>query len=272
MGGAARRPEAILRDCVGVAGSTLDIAEAALACSAMERPELDLTGYRAHLAEIARDAASSGAASPPALLAEVLATRHGYRGDRDTYDDIANADLARVIDRRRGLPVALSILWMHAARSRGWSCVGLNSPGHFVAQLAAHGQRWILDPFDGGRVLDEPALASLLRRAQGSGPMLDIDDLAVVDDRSVLLRLQNNIKLRLQRAGEKRRALAVVERMLVIAPRAVDLWREAGALNADLDNLRKAVGCLDQAMALAAGEGPRQRIAAERARLAGRLN
>ncbi|MBM3523957.1 MAG: tetratricopeptide repeat protein [Alphaproteobacteria bacterium] len=273
MSGPARSAEALLRQCVGGAGATIDIAEAALACAAMERPGLDMGPYRAHLAAIARDMAAVESSEPASLLADVLVERHGYRGDRDSYDDLDNADLARVIDRRRGLPVALAILWMHAARSRGWSCVGLNTPNHFIVQLDARGERRVLDPFDGGRMLDEPALAALLRRAQaGGGASLGIDDLVAVDDRSVLLRLQNNIKLRLVRAGDSRRALKVVERMLIVAPRAVDLWREASALNADIDNLRSAVECLDKAMALAAGEGARQRIAAERARLTGRLN
>lgn len=272
MAARATDPTTLLRACVGGAGATLDIAEAAFACAAMDRPGLDLAPYRGHLATIVDDLMAAEAASPPEALAAVLAMRHGYRGDRETYDDVANADLTRVIDRRRGLPVALAILWIHAARGCGWSCAGLNTPGHFVIQLDAQSARWILDPFDGGRVLDEAALSAILRRVQGPGTELATEDLARVDDRSVLLRLQNNIKLRLQRAGDKRGALAVVERMLVIAPRAVDLWREAGALNAVIDNLRSAIACLDKAMMLAAGDDARQRIAAERARLTGRLN
>ena len=151
MTAAPRSAEATLRQCVGATGATIDIAEAALACAAMERPGLDLAPYRAHLAAVARDMTAVEAAEPPALLADVLAERHGYRGDRDSYDDLDNADLARVIDRRRGLPVALAILWMHAARSRGWDCVGLNTPNHFVIQLDARGA-WELTLGNGARV------------------------------------------------------------------------------------------------------------------------
>ncbi len=264
----SQSPAETLRGAVAVAGPVVDLAEAALACAALDRGGLDLAPYRRHLAELIGDMRARTEAVPPVGLASVLAQWHGYRGDRETYDDIANADLAHVIDRRKGLPVALSILWMHVARGCGWRCMGLNTPGHFVIRLDAQGGNWILDPFDGGTILDHQALQMLI----GRGEKLSPENVATVDDRAVLLRLQNNIKLRLQRDGQTHRALAVVERMLIIAPRAAELWREAGAINAELENLRAAIDCLDTAIALAASADARQRIAADRARLTGRLN
>ncbi len=257
-----------LRAVVAVAGPIVDVAEAALACAALDRGGLDLAPYRNHLVELIDDARARPDAVPPVVLAAVLAQWHGYRGDRETYDDIANADLVHVIDRRKGLPVALAILWMHTARGCGWRCTGLNTPGHFVIRLDAAGGSWILDPFDGGTILDDQALRVLV----GRGEPLTAESVAPVDDRAVLLRLQNNIKLRLQRDGQTHRALAVVERMLIVAPRSVELWREAGSFNAELENLRAAIDCLDTAIALAASADARQRIAADRARLTGRLN
>jgi regulator of sirC expression with transglutaminase-like and TPR domain len=216
-----------LRDLVAGEEPAIDIAEAALACAALDRPGIDLAPYRAHLAQIAEEARSQEAGSPPAVLAAILAGDHRYRGDRETYDDLANADLSRVIDRRRGLPVALSVLWIHAARARGWVCFGLNTPGHFVVRLEAEGDAWIIDPFDGGTVLEHDALEALVRRVQGPQAKLLVEHLVDVDDRAVLLRLQNNIRLRLQQSGERQRALGVVERMLIISPRAIELWRAA---------------------------------------------
>lgn len=261
-----------LRTLVAGPAPEIDIAEAALAFSALARPELDLAPYRAHLAQLADEARIQDGGSPPAVLAAILAGDHGYRGDRTTYDDLANADLARVIDRRRGLPVALSILWMHTARARGWRCQGLNTPGHFVVRLEADGGTWILDPFDGGTVLERAALEDIVRRLQGSRGRLADEDLAGMDDRAVLLRLQNNIRLRLQQAGDNGQALQVLERMLIVSPRALELWRAAAGLNAELEKYGAAIACLDRALALAGTDDARQRIAAERARLAGRLN
>lgn len=261
-----------LRDLVAGPGPEIDVAEAALVLSALARPGLDLAPYRAHLAQLAQEARGQDGGSPPAVLAAILAGDHGYRGDRTTYDDLANADLARVIDRRRGLPVALSILWMHTARARGWRCHGLNTPGHFVVRLEAEGSVWILDPFDGGTVLERESLEAIVKRVQGPRSRLADEDLAGMDDRGVLLRLQNNIRLRLQQAGDNERALQVLEWMLIVSPRALELWRAAGALNAELEKYGAAIACLDRALALAGTDDARQRIAAERARLAGRLN
>jgi len=261
----------LLKRALAAPGPEIDLAGAALACAAMARPELDLASYREHLAALARDVAAAPGA-PAEALAAALAIRHGYRGDRESYDDLANADLARVIDRRKGLPVALSILWIHAARAQGWRCVGLDAPGHFVIRLEAAGRARVLDPFDGGRALEIDQLRALLRRIAGPAAAAGADHLEAVDDRSVLLRLQNNLKLRLAQAGRHAEALAVVERMLVIAPRAIELWREAAALHAEGGALRAALGCLKTAMALAAGTDARQRIAADIAALSGRLN
>ena len=157
-------PAEILRAAVAVAGPVVDLAEAALACAALDRGGLDLAPYRQHLAELIGDMRAREKTTPPMELASVLAQWHGYRGDCETYDDIANADIAHVIDRRKGLPVALSILWMHVARGCGWRCRGLNTPGHFVIRLDAQGSSWILDPFDGGTILDHQALQMLIGR------------------------------------------------------------------------------------------------------------
>jgi regulator of sirC expression with transglutaminase-like and TPR domain len=260
-------PLARLRMLAGVPGPVIDIAEAALACAALDRSGLDLAPYRAHLDALARGARALDGAAPPDLLAGLLAGEHGYRGDSETYDDLANADLARVIDRRRGLPVALSILWMHAARARGWRCVGLNMPAHFLLRLEAEDGAWTIDAFDGGRALDGAEL-SARRRAAG----LRAAGIGELDDRAVLLRLQNNIRIRLQQGGEPGRALGVMRRMLAVAPSVPALWEDAAALHEAEGSLRGALECLDAAMALAGSAPARQRIATMRARLASRLN
>jgi regulator of sirC expression with transglutaminase-like and TPR domain len=97
----------------------IDLAGTALALAALDHPDVEFARYREHLALLAREVGLRRAA-PAEALREVLIDAFGYRGDRDSYDDLDNANLIRVIDRRRGLPVALSILWLHAARAQGW--------------------------------------------------------------------------------------------------------------------------------------------------------
>ncbi len=103
------------------------------------------------LTAIARAAVDAAAADPAAdrgdaearrrVLAAVLHDRFGFAGDERSYDDPANANLIRVMERRRGLPVALGILWLHAMEAAGWGAHGIDFPGHFLIALeAAHGQ------------------------------------------------------------------------------------------------------------------------------------
>lgn len=267
---AAEDQLAVLRAAAAAPGPAIDIAQAALACAALDRPGLDLAPYRDHLAELAGAVrARAGLAAPPDMLADLLSGEHGYRGDSETYDDLANADLTRVIERRRGLPVALSIVWMHVARAAGWRCVGLDVPAHFLLRLEAEGGSWVIDPFAGGRALDRAAFEARLRAAAARLPLREPGEL---DDRAVVLRLQNNIRVRVQQAGETGRALDVLRRMLVLAPASAGLWEEAGGLHAAQGGLRAALECFDAAMALAHDATARQRVAVARARVASRLN
>ncbi len=126
-----------LRELGASEARVLPIAEAALALASFERRRVDLARYRDHLALIARDVASHPTASGDLAgraraLNEIILLKYGYSGDELTYDDVQNANLIRVIDRRKGLPVVLGILFIDAARAQGWEAAGLAFPGHFL--------------------------------------------------------------------------------------------------------------------------------------------
>jgi regulator of sirC expression with transglutaminase-like and TPR domain len=269
---------AALRAAAKLGQDALPIGETALALAAVARPGLDLAPHRAHLAEIA-DAVDRGRRIQPdtavgrcAALRAVLAEQLGYRGDRDSYDDLQNADLAHVIERRRGLPVALAILWIHAARSQAWPAAGLAFPSHFLIRIDAPDGRAIVDPFNDGEILDSAALRDLLKRFEGPKAELENRHYATVSDRAVLLRLQNNIKLRQLKAQAFDAALATLERMLLLAPEDPALWHETGRVHAGLDNLRAGVMCLEQALSLVEANGAKAHLAAEIQALKSRLN
>jgi regulator of sirC expression with transglutaminase-like and TPR domain len=268
----------ILAAAAAAGEQDLALADTALALSAAARPALDLAPYRAHLSEIATCVAAEAQARPDALAARVAALREalverlGYRGDRDSYEDLRNADLAGVIDRRRGLPVALAILWIHAARAQGWFAAGLAFPSHFLIRVDGPDGRAIVDPFNGGATLETKALRGLLKRFEGPNAELQNHHYALVPDRTVLLRLQNNIKMRLLKAEDFRGALATLERMLMLAPSDPALWHETGLVHVGLDNLRAGVMCLEQAFALVEAPGAKSRIAMEIQALKSRLN
>jgi regulator of sirC expression with transglutaminase-like and TPR domain len=248
--------------CAG-AGERLDLLEAALTLSALGRAEpVDLAPFRHHVAAMAADLADLVRRRGPAPehLGEVLAKAYGYRGDSESYDDLQNADLVRVIERRKGLPVALSILYLHIARAQGWDAEGLAFPAHFLIRVAIDGGRHVLDPFHEGTVRNATDLRRLLRQVLGADAQLQPQHFDPVSDRDVLLRLENNIRLRLAKREDWEGSARSMERMLAIAPDRPDLLFEAGQLNARLDKRRAAIAAFERFLDLQdEGADPRLR-------------
>lgn len=242
----------------------LDIAAVALQLARVDQPAADWRGAQQHLSDIARAAVEAAAADPAAdagdlprrraALAALLHERLGYAGDSETYEDLSNANLLKVIERRRGLPVALGILWLHAAEAAGWEAHGVDFPGHFLVALSGRGQV-VVDVFGGGAPLDARDLRALLKQFAGEAAELGRDTLAPMGKRAVLLRLQNNIKVRRLRDGDLAGAAACTEDMLRIAPEAAPLWREAGLMHQRLGHITAAITSLERFLQLSP-DGP----------------
>lgn len=257
----------------------IDIAATALQFARIDAPEADWHAAAATLTGIARVAVAQAAAidaddteARRAVLAHVMGGLFGFSGDAESYDDLANANLIRVLERRRGLPVALGILWLHAAEAAGWGVHGLDFPGHFLLALEAPRGQLVVDVFAGGQALDAPALRALIKRMEGDAAELRPGLLRPVGKRAVLLRLQNNIKLRRLRGGDVAGALACTQDMLRLAPDAAALWREAGLMNQRLDRIGAALGCFDSFLDLVPEGDAAARIRALAAELRQRLN
>jgi regulator of sirC expression with transglutaminase-like and TPR domain len=242
-----------LQELAALGEAPLPIGQAALALACLDRPGVDLARYHEHLQSLAREVgdAAAGAASAAerlGALATAIHERCSYRGDRVTNDDLQNANLMRVIDRRKGLPVALGILYLHAGRAQGWDIAGLAFPGHFLLRLEGAGGFGILDPFSGAVIEGAAELRALLKAIAGADRELAAEHYATVADREVLLRLQNNRKLRLLQSGDAEAALATIESMMLIAPDHAVLWHERGVINARLGNLGAAIRSLEGAL------------------------
>ncbi|MEJ1976057.1 MAG: transglutaminase-like domain-containing protein [Acetobacteraceae bacterium] len=198
--------------------------------------------------------------------------RYHYTGDLDTYEDPANANLIDVIARRRGLPVSLGILWLHCARAAGWDAHGVDFPGHFLIVLAGGGTQLVLDVFAGGLPLDARGLRGLIKRFEGPQAELRPGLLQPMGARAVLLRLQNNIKVRRMDAGDFAGALTGLEDMLRIAPDAASLWREAALVNQKLDRVGAALRCFERFLLLVPEGGAAERVRSAMDELRTRLN
>ena len=266
-----------LRELGALGEGVLPIAEAALALASFERPRVGFKRYRDHLRLLARDVgrhpgAVGDLAARTRALNEIILLKYGYSGDELSYDDLQNANLMRVIDRRKGLPVALGILYIHSARAQGWNIAGLAFPSHFLVRLADAAGRVIVDPFHGGQICGAAELRELLKAAAGQDSELSPEHYMEVSDRDVLLRLQNNLKARLLQAQDHERTLKIVETMLMLAPDLAELWREAGMLHRHLGNLRAAGAALEQYVVRAPDGAARHQAAVILQQLRAQLN
>jgi regulator of sirC expression with transglutaminase-like and TPR domain len=245
-------------EAIGVIPDTeIDIGNAAIQLARVDAPNADWQAAQAQLSELARDAvaiAKSLGTRDVSMRAEALAGlisgRYAFAGDSETYDDLANANMIRVVERRKGLPVALGIIWLHAARAAGWGAHGVDFPAHFLIALEGKSVQAVVDVFAGGMTLDARDLRALLKRVEGENAELRPGLLRPMSARRVLLRLQNNIMTRRLQAGDLAGGLTCTEDMLRIAPDHAELWRQAAVMNQRLDRVGAALRCFDRFLAL----------------------
>lgn len=255
-----------------------DLAAAALSLAAVHRPRLDVEPYLRHISALVEETAAYAGPSPaPGLAAEalrqVIALRYGYGpGDPDAAEPEA-CDLARVIDARAGTPEALALLYLAVADRLQWPARGVDFPPRPLVRLSWQGERLILDPIDRGRVVGAEHMRALLKAEAGVDAELTPPHHRDMDRRAVLLRLQRGAKLRYLRQERLSEALATVEATLAIDPGSASLWREAGLLNARLDDVPAAVAALEEYLRRGgSGEAQRQRATALLQELRGRLS
>jgi len=258
------------------------LSETALVLAGAERPGIDASVYERHLEKLTDDVAAyagkdadneqDGLNMRVEALQQIIAKRHGYGGSDEAYEDFECANLMRVIDRRDGLPTLLGIIYLHVARALGWTMDGLDFPPRFLIRMEFAGERRILDPFDGGRVLEPYDLRSLYKAV--SGPQVEItpEHTQAMSNRAIILRSRRNAKVLHLRSEDLEQALDVVDTLLLMAPKEPALWREAGILNARLDRVKEAVASLEEFLSHAGADASRYRTSILLQELRGRLN
>jgi regulator of sirC expression with transglutaminase-like and TPR domain len=258
MGAPDRFAELLARD-----EAEIDLARACLMIAEDAYPALDVDGYLGEIERLAarlrgRLPSGEGAEGRVLALNRFLFDELGYSGNADHYYDPRNSYLNEVLDRRTGIPITLSILYLELGWRVGLALEGVSFPGHFLVRLRLRGAMLVLDPFSGGETQSEADLRERLQRvipegAAGGVPVeaLPLDPfLEPAGKRQILARLLRNLKGIYRESDRPERLLGVLNRMLVVSPEAYGELRERGLLYQRMECYRAALKDLQDYSAL----------------------
>lgn len=217
----------------------LDLGRASLLIAAEEYPQLSVDLYLARLDQVAEEVKDrlANETAPLVVLNDLLKTlfeRRKYAGNRKAYYDPRNSFLNDVLDRGVGIPLTLGIVLLEIGWRLDLPLEGVNFPGHFLVRYAGIEVDLLIDPFDSGRVRFEDEAQQFLDQAYGGAVAMRDDFLRPASKRDMLTRLLTNLKGIYTKIGDDRRALGVVERLLMISPTSPTESRARGILLARL--------------------------------------
>jgi regulator of sirC expression with transglutaminase-like and TPR domain len=229
----------------------LDLASAALLIAAEEYPQLSPAPYLRRLdllAERVRDRLGEETA-PLVVLQElnrVLFEEERFRGNAEAYYEPRNSFLNDVLDRRVGIPISLSVVYLEVGWRLGLPLRGVGFPGHFLVRYEGEVIRVLLDPFEGGRLRFEDQAQELLDRVYGGLVRLQPEFLEAAGKKDMLVRLLKNLKAIYLNRHDDTRALAAIERILLIRPLATAELRDRGMLLARTGRVGEAIADLER--------------------------
>ncbi len=213
----------------------IDLGEAALLIAEDSYPEMTVERYLATLDSIAEPL--FGRIHREMLLPEIVSLINGhlfgdeaFRGNVEEYYDPRNSYLNEVLDRRLGIPITLSVIYMEVSRRLGLEVVGIGLPGHFVVEARKDDDSLLLDPFHGGEILSLEDCQRLVAEVYGDASAFAEEDLEPVTKRQILTRILNNLKMAYLRSDDVERAWPVVEKMVHLNPESAVDRRDRGLL------------------------------------------
>ncbi len=201
----------------------IDLAAAALLIAEVEYPGLDVAHYLTLLdgmADAVRKRGGPPTADPGPLLAALnhhLYEELGFRGNEEDYYDPKNSFLNEVIDRRIGIPITLSVIYLEVGRRVGLELDGVSFPGHFLVRHGV-GEGIVIDPYHNGLALDREELEERLKRAIGQETQLSPEHLQLASKRNILTRMLNNLRGIYQRSGDLVRERGCLEKLAILNP------------------------------------------------------
>ena len=239
-----------LAQAVQVPDDHIDLSRCALLIACEEYPGLDVDSYLCLLDELAcrcrrQLRPGSGPYHIIGTINHVLFQQEGFRGNRRDYYDPENSYLNRVLERRLGIPITLSLLYMEVARRLGFPVRGVALPGHILVKHAGAEEEIYIDPFHEGAILSVEECEERVWEATGRSDLFSPHHLAATTRRQVLLRLLQNLKALYVGREDYRRALGVIELSLTISPWDLDQVRDRGLVCYHLGRFGQALADLE---------------------------
>jgi regulator of sirC expression with transglutaminase-like and TPR domain len=243
----------------------IDLARAALLIAQEAYPQLNPDPYMQRLdlyAEMVKDRLANETA-PPLLLGEVsklLFEDEQFRGNAESYYDPRNSFLNDVLDRKLGIPLTLSVVYLEVGWRLGLRLEGVNFPGHFLIRYEGEAVRLLVDPFQDGQIRFEDEAQDLLDRVYGGTVKLQDSYLRAADKRDILVRMLTNLKTIYLNAHDDDRALGAVERILLVRPDSSDEVRDYGVALARRGMAQQAIVQLERYLDLTPAAPDAQRV------------
>jgi len=249
-------PNHEFRLAVGRPEEEIDLGRAALAMVNCDYPHLDVDAYLARIDELAGLAKMCLGSEPDvyssiAALNGVLFQQWGFQGNRENYFDPKNSFLNEVLDRKIGIPISLSVLYIEVAQRIGLPLHGVGFPGHFLVKYRGDPEEILIDPFNQGKIRSHESLEAMLNRLYGHKISLNPDFLESTGKKEILKRMLNNLKVIYLRANDLMRALSVVERLVILDPESGPEIRDRGILYLKLECFKQALDDLENYLRLA---------------------
>lgn len=215
----------------------MELDRAALLIAAEEYPTLQVEEYLAQLdalAEESRRRMTLGELFDPLEGATALAAHLFYEGrfngNLGDYYDARNSFLNEVLDRSKGIPITLSIIFIEVARRLGVKLFGVGMPGHFLVKYCDDEQEIFFDPFNGGRMLREENCREMIAEMYDGRLPFDPSFLHAVTKKQILSRVLQNLKNSYVNVSDLNKLLGVIERLLLLHPDSVTEQRDRGLI------------------------------------------
>jgi regulator of sirC expression with transglutaminase-like and TPR domain len=250
----------------------IDLVEAALLIAAEEYPDLEVAAHRRALerlgdgarARVGEAAIGTRGGLGPRRVVEALNRflfdECGFRGNREAYYDPRNSFLNDVLTRRTGIPITLSLVYVEVGRRVGLPLFGIGFPGHFLVGCDAPEGRLLIDPFEHGRLLTEEDCIARLARLHGRSVPFARHYLAPIGPRAFLGRMLGNLKAIYLEREDHARALATVDRILLLYPDCAEERRDRGLLHLKLQAFSLAASDLEAYLAACPGAADRDQV------------